>query len=166
MAVAAVLIGVGFALANLFADWVWVFCLPSAGLAVGSLVGVSQERVLELSEDDRAAWRGGSALGGIVGIVTVALVAVLLSFDVLVARLIAGATFATILGGFQIVALVGTDWVALRRWALVQAFAGGMCGWISLAGTTIWLPVTCVLGTCLFGIITGGAMIRAQQIEN
>ena len=155
------LLAVGFVLNVVLPDWLIVALIPIAGGIVGASVGLAQRWALE----NNRQWVWSSAAGGAIATIPAMGLGLLLRFDPLIARLVIGAVLAAGISAAQLVTQGISDnrWTAIRRWAVMNAIAGFLCAGLSPAGAHLWLPLTCLLGTGLFGAVTGAALIRVGR---
>jgi hypothetical protein len=142
--------------------WLLAPLFPVAGGVVGLAIGYTQWAALFDPTEDRL-WMRASAWGGALGAVPAAGFWWLFSFDPLVAQLAVGASIAAGIGLAQVMFGVSPNWRAAYRWAVVNAIAGIFCAGVSPSGDGLWLGLTCGLGTGLFGIITGAALLKTMR---
>ena len=167
LGLAVLLLGGGLLLRVWLPGWALVPMLPLAGALTGGMVGFTQRAALGGDEDDRY-WIVASTVGGALGALPGGLLAALLAgTDTLLAQFAAGLGIAGGIGFGQAWQAVPNDsgrWQAVHRWALVNGVAGMLCAWIAPAGERFWLPLTCLLGTGIFGLITGSALVLVRRL--
>lgn len=151
----------GVALALMLPRALLLLIVPVAGASVGAVVGYPQWAAL-FDEDEPRVWWWGSIGGGAVGAVIAGGLALLLSFDPFVAQLSAGGAFCAGIAAGQML-LAGGNVRAVRRWALVNGFAGAVMFGVGGAGDGLWVLLTVPLGALLFGGLTGVVLLRLRS---
>jgi hypothetical protein len=165
---------------GLYAGVLNPICFAGAGIIAGLVLGAAQWWALRntsfgiyLAENDEnipniptrlsqiaRRWIGLTFLGAAVGLFPAAVLgAILFLFTSGLAALLAGAALGLAVGLAQWMLLKGvSQQVAL--WLLVNTLGGAACGWLTLTPIIRGLPIGMLLGSALFGYLTGRVLER------
>ncbi len=136
-----------------------VICL--SGALAGVIVGLAQWLVLRPAYAVPRDWVLWSVAGGVLGAVPALMMGALVVLGAGVAAAGFGGAFGLALGIGQ--------WVALRRparaggWLLANAAGGAACGLLSVTPFVGGLPLGLLVGSALFGALTGWALQRLLE---
>jgi hypothetical protein len=155
-------------------------CFAGAGIVAGLVLGTSQWWALRttpfginLAENDEnipnipthlsqtaRRWIGFTFAGAAIGLIPAAVLgAALFLFTSSLAALLAGAALGLAVGLGQ--------WMVLKHvsqqvvlWLVVNTLAGAACGWLTLTPIIRGLPLGMLIGSALFGYLTGRVLER------
>jgi hypothetical protein len=131
------------------------------GVFAGLCVGVAQWVVLNHAAPTSRRWILMTMLGGLLAIVPSSAAGIFAVFGLGFGAGMAGAAFGSVVGGMQ--------WLLLRQrnggavgWIVANALGGMLCAPLAAMPLIPWLPVGLILGSALFGYITGRMWLRLQ----
>ena len=165
---------------GLYAGVLNPICFAGAGIIAGLVLGAAQWWALRttpfgiyLAENDEnipniptrlsqiaRRWIGLTFLGAAIGLFPAAVLgAILFLFTSGLAALLAGAALGLAVGLAQWMLLKGVSQQAML-WLLVNILGGAACGWLTLMPIIRGLPIGMLLGSALFGYLTGRVLER------
>jgi hypothetical protein len=131
------------------------------GVFAGLCVGLAQWVVLNHAAPTSRRWILMTVLGGLLAIVPASAAGIFAVFGLGFGAGMAGAAFGAVVGTMQ--------WFLLRQqnggavgWIVANALGGMLCAPLAAMPLIPWLPVGLILGSALFGYITGRMWLRLQ----